>query len=357
VWLPVGYNWVIWNHADTTVHLTAGAHQISLSTTGANGAATNGDAIINKIDLQLEDPAVQDSAVYEAEQADLSGGAATDYRAQGQSGAGAVDLGRGQSATFWVYSAADGYSDLAFRDKGVGAARASVNTLPLAGWLSGAGARNWATQTDRVYLSAGINKVVVTGAGGAVTLDKLTVTPVDATSAAAAPHVATYQAEDAAMTGTAHVDNSYSQANGGVVTGISDGAANALTFTVHAPAAGRYGMTVRFANNQQVVANHYNPDLMTAPADISVNGAPTFHVNFANTFDWNQFWNLTIPVTLRAGTNTIKFIANPQYNWDSTTIGVIYSGQGIGQDLRSDTAPNIDQITVAPFQLAGRGTP
>jgi hypothetical protein len=110
-------------------------------------------------------------------------------------------------------------------------------------------------------------------------------------------------------------------------------------------------MTVRFANNQQLIANHYNPDLMTAPADISVNGAPTFHVNFANTFDWNQFWNLTIPVRLRAGTNTIKFIANPQYNWDSTSIGVIYSGQGIGQDLRSSAAPNIDQITLAPFQL------
>ncbi|HEY9244135.1 MAG TPA: LamG-like jellyroll fold domain-containing protein, partial [Streptosporangiaceae bacterium] len=28
VWLPAGYNWVIWNHADTTVHLTAGQHDI-----------------------------------------------------------------------------------------------------------------------------------------------------------------------------------------------------------------------------------------------------------------------------------------------------------------------------------------
>jgi hypothetical protein len=112
-------------------------------------------------------------------------------------------------------------------------------------------------------------------------------------------------------------------------------------------------MTVRFANNQQVVANHYNPDLMTAPADISINGAPAFHVNFANTFSWNQFWNLTIPVRLRAGSNTIRFIANPQYNYDSTTIGVIYSGSGVGQPLRSETAPNIDQITLAPFQLRG----
>jgi hypothetical protein len=29
---------------------------------------------------------------------------------------------------------------------------------------------------------------------------------------------------------------------------------------------------------EQIVANHNNPDLMTAPADISVNGGPTFHV-------------------------------------------------------------------------------
>ena len=205
-----------------------------------------------------------------------------------------------------------------------------------------------------MYLSAGINKVVVTGVGGEVTLDKLTVTPVSATDPAVQPYIGTYQAEDGTMTGTAHVDNSYSQANGGVVTGIGNGPANSLTFTVHAPVAGTYGMTVRFANNQQLVANHYNPDLMTAPADISVNGAPTFHVNFANTFDWNQFWNLTIPVRLRPGSNTIKFIANQQYNWDGTTIGVIYSGQGIGQDLRSSSAPNIDQITLAPLQLHAR---
>jgi hypothetical protein len=351
VWLPAGYNWVIWNHASTTVHLTAGAHQISLSDTGADGQATSGDAIINKIDLQLENPAVQDAAVYEAEQASLSGGARADYRRQGQSGAGAADLGRGSAVTFWVYSAADGYSDLAFRYHGPGVARASVNGEPLAGALAGAPG-GWSGAVSRVYLSAGVNKVVVTGTAGAVTLDKLTVTPVSASSPAARAAAATYQAEAGALAGTAQVDTSYSQADGGVVTGISGGAANSLTLTVHAAAAGRYGMTVRFANNQLVQANHYNPDLMTAPADISVNGGPTFHVNFANTFSWNQFWNLTIPVVLRRGANTITFTASQQYNYDGKTIGVIYSGQGIGEALRSDTAPNIDQVTLAPFQLA-----
>ena len=236
VWLPVGYNWVIWNHADTTVHLTAGAHQISLSTTGADGASTNGDAIINQIELQLDDPAVTGPAVYEAEQASLDG-ATTDYRAQGQSGAGAADIAPGQSVTFWVYSAADGYSDLAFRYKSAGTAGVTVNTLPLAGQLSGAGLEGWSTGSYRVYLSAGINKVVVRGDRGEVVLDKLTVTPLAAASAAAAANVVTYQAEDGTLAGTAKVDSSYSQAHGGVVTGISDGPANSLTLAVHAPVA------------------------------------------------------------------------------------------------------------------------
>ncbi len=217
VWLPVGYNWVIWNHAGTTVHLTAGQHDISLSTTGANGAATSGDAIINKIDLQLDDPAVQNSVGYEAEQASLDG-ASADYRAQGQSGAGVADIGRGQRVTFWVYSANDGYSDLAFRYKSAGAAGVTVNALPLGGQLAG-GSPGWMVRTDRVYLSAGVNKVLVTGDGGLVTLDKLTVTPAGGTP----PGVSTYQAEDGALAGTAKVDNSYRQANGGVVTGIGGG--------------------------------------------------------------------------------------------------------------------------------------
>jgi hypothetical protein len=349
VWLPCGYAWVIWDHADTSVPLTAGAHDISLSTVGAAGAATNGDAIIDKIDLQLIDPAAQGSAVYEAEQASLHG-AATDYASQGASGSGAADIRRGRSATFWVYSPADGYSDLAFRYASLGTARVTVNNLPVSGQLAGTG-HAWLTRTDQVYLSAGINKVVVTGDAGLVVLDKLTVTP----AGAPAGSITAYPAASGTLTGTAHVDNSYSQAPGGVVTGISNGPANSLTLTVHAPAAGDYGMTVRYANNEGIIANHYNPDLMTAPADISVNGGPASHVNFANTFDLNQFWQLTIPVTLRKGANAIRFTANPQYNWDSTTIGYIYSGSDVGQPLRSDTAPNIAQITLAPFQLSRSG--
>jgi hypothetical protein len=329
IWLPDGYEWVIWNYGTATLPLTAGAHTISLSTVGANGNVTHGDAIIDKIDLTLKPPA---PVVYPAAEADLSGAARVAYPA------GAVDVSRGGRVTFWVYSASEGYSDLAFGYRIGGAAAVSVNGLPLRGPLSAAG---------RVYLSAGVNKIVVSGLEGIVRLDALTVTP-------ASGAVRTYQAADGVLAGTAKVVTGYSQAsggtNGGVVTGVGGGPANSLTLTVHAPTAGLYAMTVRYANNQGIIANHYNPDLMTAPADISVNGGPTFHVNFANTFDWNQFWKVTTPVRLHAGANTIRFIANPQYNWDSTTIGYIYSGSDIGDPLRSETAPNLDQITLAPFQ-------
>jgi hypothetical protein len=350
VWLPCGYEWVIWNYGQSTVHLTAGAHQISLSTVGSGDQATNGDAIVDKIDLQRLDPHAQRSTIYEAEQADLQG-AVTDYAPWGQSGAGAADLAPHQSVTFWVGVASDGYADLAFRSRGGGAASVAVNGQRLAGAIPAAPAPR--VTRYRVYLPAGVSKVVVSGRAGHLALDDLTVTPVPAGDASDTPRITTYQAEDGALSGTAHVDTSYNQAHGGVVTGVSNGAANALTLTVHAAASGRYAMTVRYANDQMIISNHYNPDLMTAPADISINGAPTFHVNFASTFDFNQFSTLTIPVTLKAGANTIRFTANPQYNWDGHTVGIIFSGSDVGQALRSDTAPNLDEVTVAPLQLGG----
>ena len=116
IWLPDAYNWVIWNYGTAQLHLTAGAYTISLSTVGANGAATTGDAIIDKIDLTPQ--SASGAVIYEAEQAELGNGARADYTRQGQSGAAAADIARSQDATFWVYSAADGYSDLAFRSRG-----------------------------------------------------------------------------------------------------------------------------------------------------------------------------------------------------------------------------------------------
>lgn len=76
--------------------------------------------------------------------------------------------------------------------------RVRVNALPLSGPLAGGDPGRWSVATDRVYLSAGINKVAVTGDGGEVTLDKLTVTPLAATNPAVGADAVTYQAENGA---------------------------------------------------------------------------------------------------------------------------------------------------------------
>ena len=352
--IPVGFQWVVWGHGDATVHLTAGSHTITLATTGDNGATTVGDAIIDKIDLQYKDASVQGTTLYEAEQANLSDSGTATYTSQGQSGAGAVNLTSGKSATFWVYSARDGYADLTARFRNTGQAGLAVNGRTVNDQtLSGATTGAWYTSTNRVYLSGGINKVKVTGTSGTLALDDLAVTPFSATDPVTTGNVVTYQAENGTLTGTAAVDTTYSQANGGVVTGIGNGTANSLTLNVNAPTAGTYAMTMRYANNEELPSNHYNPDLYAEHADVSVNGGTATRVNFASTLHWNQFNDFTVPVTLTKGANTVKFTASQLYNWDGTTIGVVYSGGGsdIGQPLRSSSAPHLDQVSFAPASL------
>ncbi|MFG2577538.1 RICIN domain-containing protein [Streptomyces sp. NPDC048481] len=352
--VPVGFQWVVWGRSDAIVHLTAGSHTLTLATTGDNGAKTTGDAIIDKIDLRHHDAAVQGTTLYEAEQADLSGSATAVYTAQGQSGAGAADLTSGKSATFWVFAPRDGYADLTARYRNTGQAALTVNGKTLDDQtLAGATTGAWSTATDRVFLSGGVNKVQVTGSGGTLTLDDLAVTPFSPTSSVTTGNVVTYQAENGALTGTAAVATAYSQAEGGVVTGIGDGTANSLTLTVNAPSAGAYAMTMRYANAEELPSNHYNPDLYAEHADVSVNGAAPTRVDFASTLHWNQFAHYTVPVTLAKGANSVRFTASQLHNWDGTTVGVVYSGGGsdIGQPMRSSSAPHLDQVSFAPAAL------
>ncbi|WP_328841430.1 RICIN domain-containing protein [Streptomyces europaeiscabiei] len=352
--IPVGFQWVVWGRDTTTVHLTAGSHTITLATTGDNGAKTVGDAIVDKIDLQYKDAGVQGTTLYEAEQANLSDSGTTTYTAQSQSGAGAVNLTSGKSATFWVYSERDGYADLTARYRNTGQADLTVNDRTVNDQtLSGATTSAWSTSANRVYLNSGINKVKVTGTGGTLALDRLAVTPFSATSAVTTGNVVTYQAENGTLTGTAAADTTYGQANGGVVTGIGNGTANSLTLNVNAPEAGTYAMTMRYANAEELPSNHYNPDLYAEHADVSVNGGSAKRVNFASTLDWNQFNDYTVPVTLAKGANSVKFTASQLYNHDGTTIGLVYSGGGtdIGEPMRSSSAPHLDEVSFAPLSL------
>jgi hypothetical protein len=111
------------------------------------------------------------------------------------------------------------------------------------------------TDSVRMFLSGGINKITVTGTSRELVLDRLRVAP---SSGALVTKV--YQAESGTPTGAAKVTDAYTFASGGkAVTGIGDGKANALTVDVVAWRSGRHALTIRYSNAEQPPATHYNP--------------------------------------------------------------------------------------------------
>jgi hypothetical protein len=338
LFLPLGYKWVVWDPTDTTVHLTAGRHVISLAARSLDGSkATKGDAIVDRIRLSLANPGAA-ATVYQAELADLSadrGGARTVYTGRFSG----VALDRGDSATFWVYSATDAEAvlDLTMPD---GDVSMTVNGVPVLDKHS--------RHRAAVSLSGGIDKVVVTGTSRHAVVDRLTVRP----STGLLP-VTPYEAERAQTAGGATTAPRTLASGGTVVTGIGGepGNANTLTFTVTAPADGTYAMRVRYSNPEQSPATHYNPDPLARHADISVNGAAPQRVLFPHSFHDNNFWELTVRVQLREGSNTVRFASSELPNFPDPQGGTTYASDTFpGVLLRSRYAPLIDRITVAPFR-------
>ncbi len=332
--MPLGYKWVVWGHTDTTVKLTAGKHKITLAAKDSDLGVTKGDAIIDKIDLALRDEHVTQPAIYEAEYATLTG-TRPGYTYRAASGPGAVPLGRRDSATFWVYSAADGESTVSVDHLGGGEAGLSLNGEALD--LPRVGGGRPGTDTVRMFLSAGINKITVTGASRELVLDRLRVSP---SKGALVPTV--YQAEDGTLSGAARTTAEYTFAgNGKAVTDIGNGTANALTVDVVAARSGRHAVTIRYSNAEQAPATHYNPDPIARHADLSVNGGPARRVLFPTTFHFNDFRDLTVPVTLKKGTNRLTFTADELPDFDGDTYNQY--------DQRSPYAPVIDRIAVTPL--------
>ncbi len=339
LFLPLGYKWVVWDHADTKVRLSAGKHTISLAARSLDGArATRGDAILDRITLTLPSPAAATST-YEAGYATLSG-ARIDQRRRGASGAAPVGLGRGGSATFWVYSPADGESTLHVDVAGRGRADLVVNGRHIS---------RFARPTrGKVFLSGGINKVTVTGASGRLYLDRLRVTK---TAGTLIP--TRYPAEHAKPTGTAAVAG-YPLAGGGrAVTGIGGepGNDNTLTFDVNVRRAGTYALTIRYSNPEQSPATHYNPDPLARRAAISVNGGAAEQVLFPHTFHADNFWDTSVAVRLKPGRNTVRFRSEELPDFDGTSY---ISARYPDLLLRSRHAPIIDQVAVTPY-AAGFG--
>ncbi|GHD17928.1 hypothetical protein GCM10010313_47830 [Streptomyces violarus] len=334
--LPLGYKWVVWDHTDTKVKLTKGKHTLTLAAKSLDGKrATQGDAIVDRLTLSLPDASAR-TQVYEGELAWPAGGARPVYDLPKQSGSGALRLAKGQTATFWVYSPADREATLRADTLGGTGARLAVNghdVLRLAGNRS----------SVAVSLSGGVNKVTVTGGQATTLLDRLTVTPTEGKLP-----TRTYEAGDARLAGSATLTPLSLATDGTAITGIggAPGNGNTATFTVTADRAGLYALRVRYSNPEQSEATHYNPDPLARHADISVNGGAPRRVGFPHSFHQNNFWELTVPVHLKKGKNTIGFRSEELPNYDGTTYA---SDTFPGVLLRSRYAPLIDRITVVPY--------
>jgi hypothetical protein len=346
LYLPLGYKWVVWDHTDTKVHLTQGKHTLTLAAKSLDGKrATKGDAIVDRLTLSLPE-ATAGTQVYEGELAWPAGGARPVYDLPNKAGtpatgSGAVRLPKGGTATFWVYSPADREATLKVDTLGGSGARLSVNGHDVLRLSQG-------KRSVAVSLSGGVNKVTLTGGSSATLVDRLTVTPTEGTLPAR-----TYEAQDAKLAGSTALAPLSLATDGTAITGIGGdpGNNNTATFTVTADRAGLYALRVRYSNPEQAEATHYNPDPLARHADISVNGGETQRVGFPHSFHQNNFWELTIPVHLKKGRNTITFRSEELPNFDGTTYA---SDTFPGVPLRSRYAPLIDRITVAPYAREAR---
>ncbi|WP_405622391.1 LamG-like jellyroll fold domain-containing protein [Streptomyces sp. NBC_00076] len=341
LYLPLGYKWAVWDHTDTKVKLTKGKHTLTLAAKSADGKrVTKGDAIVDRLTLSLPE-ASAGIQVYEGELAWPAGGAQPVYNLPKQAGtpaggSGAVQLKKDQTATFWVYSPADREATLDVDALGGTGARLSVNGHDVLRLAKGGG-------KVAVSLSGGVNKVTVTGSSSTTLVDRLTVTPSQGTLKAR-----TYEAGDAELAGSATLTPLSLATAGTAITGIGGEPrnGNTATFDVAADRTGLFALRIRYSNPEQSAATHYNPDPLARHADISVNGGETQRVGFPHTFHQNNFWELTVPVRLKKGQNTITFRSEELPNFDGTTYA---SDTFPGVLLRSRYAPLIDRIAVAPY--------
>ncbi|WP_230672658.1 LamG-like jellyroll fold domain-containing protein [Rathayibacter sp. Leaf248] len=335
IYLPLAYKFVVWDHVDTKVTLTAGTHTISLSARNLAGTkGTIGDGIVDKIELSLAS-ATAASTIYESETGTLDKGATTDYSRTGVSGSGTAKLTTGASSVVWAYSAKDAPSAVTVDTLGGGTGDLWVNGVKI-GAVS-------ASSTQQVFLSGGVNKIEVVGTGGTLLVDRVVI------GKAVAPQPTTsYEAEAATITGPAVVRD-LSLASGGKAVGQigggRDGASKVVFGDVQAAADGSYALTLRYSNEEQSPATHYNPDPIARHADITVNGV-TQRVLFPHTFHQNQLWDLSVPVTLRKGANVIEITSKELPGFDGTTY---LSDTFPGVQLVSQYAPNIDKISVTPL--------
>jgi len=313
---PATLNWQWRNHEDVPISLSAGTHTITLAKSNATLGTAIGQATLDKIDLTAASSA---AAVYESTQGRTTGTVAYNYAASDGTGQGRVVLNSGATSTVDVYVPSDGYYTTTVRYATSGTLTLTADGQSATGGTLPSTSGATSTASASVFLQAGINPVTVT-ANGAASVQNVTVAATGSTSA-----MATYQAESSSNTlaGAAVVQADAWASGGSAVGWIGGGAANSLTFNgVTASSAGTYMLVVHYFNDETSGSGNYNANIVTRTASISVNGGTAVTGEFANTFSWDTFNTVDVPVTLASGSNTIKFSNSSGYAPDIDYIQV-----------------------------------
>lgn len=141
-----------------------------------------------------------------------------------------------------------------------------------------------------------------------------------------------FEAEQAAVT-HANIHTATTASNGSYV-GQIDFADSEVTFTVDAPGAGTYPVTVHYANGTTGTSTH----------NLVVNGATAdpVTVSYAPTGSWGKFSEsqaVTVQVPMKAGANTLKFTKGTGYaELDRITANPYFNYQALPATQQRDDA-------------------
>ncbi|WP_330285698.1 CBM35 domain-containing protein [Streptomyces sp. NBC_00576] len=279
---PSTENWTYRAKKDVTVDLPAGKHVLTL-------AKGDTEVTLDRIDLTARTSAVP-SASYEATLADISGRPSYDYSSSAGVGTGSLVLRSGDKAVFDAYAPRDGYYSVV--------SRASA---PVRLELHGQKVTAVPGKALRLYLVAGNNRVAMTAKGASVR-------SLDVSGNGSTAGTLSYEGASATLSGGAKlVDSAYASA-GSYIGWLGNSAASTAEFTVDAPKSGRYMLVVSYAHNERRDNGHsYNTDIMSRTADLTVGTAAPRKLTFKNTWGWDDYWTLGVPVDLKAGSNKVTF--------------------------------------------------
>ncbi|MFF7263242.1 CBM35 domain-containing protein [Streptomyces sp. NPDC008159] len=278
---PSTENWTYRAKKDVRLELSAGSHTLTL----AKGAA---EVTLDRIDLTARSAAP--AASYEATLADISGRPSYDYSSSAGVGTGALVLGPGDKAVFDVYAPRDGYYRVVPR------ASAPVRLA-----LHGQTVTAVPGRPLKLYLVAGNNRIETTAKHSAVR-------SLDVSGDGSSDGALSYGAAAATLTGGAKLVDSAHASTGSYIGQLGNSGDSTAEFTVDAPTAGRYVLVVHYAHNDRRDNGHaYNTDIMSRTADITVGTGAPRKVTFKNTWSWDDYWTVGVPVDLRKGPNKVTF--------------------------------------------------